>query len=189
MYNLLPITEEERVARAILLNERPAVVIHVVDAKNLERMLPMTLQLVEAGLPLVLAVNLMDEAGRLGIEIDIPQLQSLLGIPVRATALANGQGAKALKQAILERATPLEATGPHIDQTIPYPAVIESAIQGISNLLEGSYPLSRRTLALLLLQDDRETLKISRSGRPIMPKRLNSGLLKPSNNTVNHFLL
>ncbi len=159
MYNLLPITEEERVARAILLNERPAVVIHVVDAKNLERMLPMTLQLVEAGLPLVLAVNLMDEAGRLGIEIDIPQLQSLLGIPVRATALANGQGAKALKQAILERATPLEATGQHIDQTIPYPAVIESAIQGISNLLEGSYPLSRRTLALLLLQDDRETLK------------------------------
>ena len=159
MYNLLPITEEERVARAILLNERPAVVIHVVDAKNLERMLPMTLQLVEAGLPLVLVVNLMDEAGRLGIEIDIPQLQTLLGIPVRATALANGQGAKALKQAILERATQLSATDQHIDQTIPYPAVIESAIQGISNLLEGSYPLSRRTLALLLLQDDRETLK------------------------------
>src|SRR5512142_2753632 len=49
MYALLPITEEERVARAILLAETPVVVLHVVDAKNLERMLPFTLQLIEAG--------------------------------------------------------------------------------------------------------------------------------------------
>jgi len=58
MYGLSPITEEERVARRILLGEQPAVVVHVVDAKNLERMLPMTLQLIEAGLPVVLDLNL-----------------------------------------------------------------------------------------------------------------------------------
>ena len=54
MYSLLPITEEERVARRILLEESPHVVVHVIDARNLERMLPMTLQLIEAGLPVVL---------------------------------------------------------------------------------------------------------------------------------------
>src|SRR5664279_5161505 len=59
MYSLLPITEEERVAREILLNESPDLVIHVLDARNLERMLAMTVQLVEAGLPVVLVVNIM----------------------------------------------------------------------------------------------------------------------------------
>ena len=58
MYSLLPITEEERVARGILLSEQPEAVLHVIDAKNIERMLPMTLQLIEAGLPLVLVVKL-----------------------------------------------------------------------------------------------------------------------------------
>ena len=51
MYSLLPITEEERVARRILLEESPHIVLHVIDARNLERMLPMTIQLIEAGLP------------------------------------------------------------------------------------------------------------------------------------------
>ena len=62
MYALLPITEEERVAREILLTESPDLVLHVLDARNLERMLPMTLQLVEAGVPVVLVVDIMDEA-------------------------------------------------------------------------------------------------------------------------------
>jgi len=58
-YGLLPISEEERVARRVLLEEKPDVVVHVVDGKNLERMLPMTLQLIDADLPVVLDVNLM----------------------------------------------------------------------------------------------------------------------------------
>ena len=72
MYSILPITEEERVAREILLNESPDLVIHVLDARNLERMLAMTIQLIEAGLPVVLVVNIMDEAERMGLQIDIP---------------------------------------------------------------------------------------------------------------------
>jgi small GTP-binding protein len=62
MYSVMPITEEERVARQILLNESPHAVVHVIDARNIERMLPMTLQLIEAGLPLILVVNILDEA-------------------------------------------------------------------------------------------------------------------------------
>ena len=60
MYSLLPITEEERVARRILLEDSPDIVIHVVDARNLERMLAMTLQLVAAGLPVILVLKIMD---------------------------------------------------------------------------------------------------------------------------------
>ena len=57
-------------AREMLFEARPDLVLHVVDAKNLERMLPLTLQLIEAGLPVVLQVNMMDEAERLGITVD-----------------------------------------------------------------------------------------------------------------------
>src|SRR3990172_3751336 len=70
MYSLLPITEEERVAREILFKDTPDLIIHVIDARNIERMLSMTLQLAEAGLPLLVVVNMMDEAERLGIDID-----------------------------------------------------------------------------------------------------------------------
>ena len=60
MYSLLPISEEEKVARDIILHERPALVLNVVDGKNLERLLSLTLQLVEAELPLLLVLNMMD---------------------------------------------------------------------------------------------------------------------------------
>ncbi|MDI3522050.1 MAG: hypothetical protein PWP43_232, partial [Bacillota bacterium] len=74
MYSLLPITEEERVARRLLITESPSAVLHVVDARNLERMLPLTFQLIEAGQPLILVLNIMDEARRRGIHIDCTRL-------------------------------------------------------------------------------------------------------------------
>lgn len=102
MYSLLPITEEERVARSILLTECPAAVIHVVDAKNLERMLPLTFQLLEADLPVVLAVNIMDEAERLGIKINVTALEERLEIPVVATVSTVGRGIDDLQRRLRE---------------------------------------------------------------------------------------
>lgn len=99
MYSLFPITEEERVARAILL-ENPDLVLHVVDAKNLARMLTLTLQLLEAGLPLILVVNILDEAEKLGLRLDLALLQQRLGIPVVGTAAATGRGVDELKARI-----------------------------------------------------------------------------------------
>jgi ferrous iron transport protein B len=96
MYSLLPITEEERVTRAILLSEKPDAVIQVVDAKNLERMLPLTLQLIEAGLPLILDLNMMDEMQHAGMELDLERLGRELGIPVVTTVATTGRGIKAL---------------------------------------------------------------------------------------------
>jgi ferrous iron transport protein B len=92
MYSLLPITEEERVARLLLIEEKPRVVLHVADAKNLARMLSFTLQLIEAGLPVMLDLNMMDEMESAGISIDTARLEQELGIPVVATVASTGRG-------------------------------------------------------------------------------------------------
>lgn len=102
MYSLMPITEEERVGRTMLLSEKPAAILHVVDARNLERMLPLTLQLIEAGLPVVLDLNMMDETEAAGIEIDIPRLEQKLGIPVIATVATDGRGIETLRKRLAE---------------------------------------------------------------------------------------
>ena len=102
MYSLMSITEEEKVARRIIINEKPDVVIHVVDAKNLERMLSLTLQLIEAALYVVLVLNIMDEAQREGITIDTILLEKELGIPVVETISTTGKGIENLKKRILD---------------------------------------------------------------------------------------
>jgi ferrous iron transport protein B len=100
MYSVYSLTEEERVARSILLNERPDVVLQLVDAKNLERMLLMTFQLIEAGLPLVVVLNLMDEAEAAGISIDLEGLSERLGVPVVGTVATSGKGMDELRKEI-----------------------------------------------------------------------------------------
>ncbi|MDJ0662259.1 MAG: FeoB small GTPase domain-containing protein [Crocosphaera sp.] len=100
MYSLSPITEEERVARDLLIKESVDVVIHVMDAKNLGRMLPLTLQLIEAKLPVILVLNMIDEVQQLGIEIAREELETTLNIPVVMTATAKGYGVEKLKNQV-----------------------------------------------------------------------------------------
>ncbi|MGB9595613.1 MAG: FeoB small GTPase domain-containing protein [Candidatus Poribacteria bacterium] len=102
MYSLIPITEEERIGRSILLNECPSVILHIVDAKNLDRMLPLTIQLIEAGFHTILVLNMMDEAERMGLNIDIKKLEDKLGIPVIPTVGINKKGMDILKDKITE---------------------------------------------------------------------------------------
>ncbi len=102
MYSLLPITEEERVARNILIKEKPGIVIHIVDAKNLERMLPLTLQLIEAKLPVVLVLNIIDEAEKIGMKINLQHLEKDLGVPVVSTVSTTGRGIDILKGRVEE---------------------------------------------------------------------------------------
>ncbi|MFH1650675.1 MAG: FeoB small GTPase domain-containing protein [Chloroflexota bacterium] len=98
MYSLLPITEEERVARRLLFEEKPRAVLHVVDARNLERMLSFTIQLIEAGFPVVLDLNMMDEVESAGGHIDTAALEKALGIPVVATVATTGRGLAELRR-------------------------------------------------------------------------------------------
>jgi ferrous iron transport protein B len=147
MYSLLSITEEERVARSMLLEECPEVVIQIADAKNIERMLHLTLQLIEAELPVVLDLNLMDEAERVGMKIDLEQLERELGIPVFATVATEGLGMDILK----DRLAGYEKKGA---RSVKYDEVLESAIQRIEGILSDECGLSKRAIALLLLQED-----------------------------------
>ncbi len=149
MYSLLPITEEERIARDILLDAEADVVLHVVDAKNLKRMLPLTLQLAEAGLPVILVLNMIDEAERLGIRIDKALLQERLGIPVVATAALTGQGVNRLRERIVGYRCPDRLPEVYYGQ----------ACEGALQVLEPTIPqgrVSSRALALLLLQGDEQ---------------------------------
>ncbi len=151
MYSLLPITEEERVARSLLLSEKPDVLLQVADARNLERMLSFTLQLLEAGSPLVLALNMMDEADAAGIRIDVARLEEELGAPVVATVATSGKGIDVLKEKIAAYECPKTPPLP-----VTYETEIESALASIGQLLSGEYGLSRRSIALLLIQGDAE---------------------------------
>lgn len=162
MYSLLPITEEERVARDILLCGGADVVLHVIDAKNLKRMLSLTLQLLEANLPVVLVLNIIDEARSLGIRIDNGRLQEMLGIPVVAISALSGEGIDSLKEEIAR------AAYPRTPERIDYGKPVEAAIEAIVPLLPES-GLSRRAQALLLLQGDPHLRERScpREGIPI----------------------
>jgi len=102
MYSLYSITEEERVTRDILIRERPEIIIHVVDAKNLERMLLLTLQLIEAALDVILVLNIMDEAVKEGVSIDVELLEKELKIPVVPAVSITGKGIDILKKKISE---------------------------------------------------------------------------------------
>lgn len=102
MYSLYSITEEEKVARNILIRERPDIIIHVVDAKNLERMLLLTLQFIEADLDIILVLNIMDEAEREGVSIDVNALEKELKVPVVPAVSTSGRGIDDLKNEIRE---------------------------------------------------------------------------------------
>ncbi|MES0278783.1 MAG: ferrous iron transport protein B [Dehalococcoidales bacterium] len=147
MYIMHSITEEERVARKILLDEKPDVILHVVDARNLPRMLPLTLQLIEAGLPVVLELNMMDEAEAAGIDIDTSRLSRRLGIPVVATVAVSGRGLDVLRRTL---ARAVAAPG----NQIKYDKGLEEALAGLSRLLRTGYGLTNRAIGLLLLQGD-----------------------------------
>lgn len=100
MYSLAGISEEERVTRRLLVEERPDLIAHVVDAKALKRMLPLTMELSEADWPLILAVNLLDEAEKIGVQVDLPALEKKLGIPVVGMAVVKNVGIGAFKRLV-----------------------------------------------------------------------------------------
>lgn len=152
MYSLLPITEEENVARGLLLTEKPGVVINILDAKNIDRMLHLTLQLIETGLPVITVLNMMDEAQDEGMEFDSAALEEVLGTPVISTAATKGEGLKALKKEI----TTVLDRGYTPGHLVRFSHDIEDAVTLVESLLSDNYPIRKRAIALLLLQGDND---------------------------------
>lgn len=147
--SLIPMSEDEKVTRDILLTEAPLTVVQVGDAKNLKRTILITLQLSEMGLPMVLDLNMIDEAMDRGISIDVESLKNTLGINVISTIAPQRKGIKELKEAMV---SPLRPT-----IQIKYTPVIEDYIEKISKLLPSSN-ISRRSLSIMILSED-ESLK------------------------------
>ena len=96
IYSLSPYTAEEIVSRNFILDEKPTGIIDIVDATNIERNLYLTMQLMELEVPMVLALNMMDEVRGNGGSVNINEMESLLGIPVVPIAAAKGEGIKEL---------------------------------------------------------------------------------------------
>ena len=92
IYSMSPYTSEEIVTRQFLLEDRPKGIINIVDATNIERNLYLTMQLMELGMPMVVALNMMDEVSRNGGSIRINELESYLGVPVIPISASKGQG-------------------------------------------------------------------------------------------------
>lgn len=159
--NLIPMSEDEKVTRDILLLERPFAVIQVADSKNLKRTLMITLQLSEMGLPLVLDLNMEDEAMDRGVQIDKERLKELLGIDVVGTVAPRRKGVKELKECILRAAIP--------KIKVVYDSLIEEYIEKITALLPES-GVSKRAIALMILAGDeslRNWLKLKLSDEVI----------------------
>lgn len=156
MYSLRPITAEENVGRKLLFEERPDCVLHVVDAKNLERMLPLTFQLIETGLPVILVLNLYDELLACGMQLHIAHLEHDLGIPVVETVAVKGLGIDNLSSRIVEV---VEKRYKYNTVERRYSPEIEDKISAVSQFLKAGYTVSQRTVASLILQGDRETLE------------------------------
>ncbi|MEJ5260148.1 MAG: ferrous iron transport protein B [Anaerohalosphaeraceae bacterium] len=165
VYSLTAYSMEELVARRFLLQEKPDVVVDVVDASNLERHLYLAVQLMEMKVPLVLAFNMSDVARQRGLEFDLEQLSVLLGAPIVPLTATKGEGIDELKKTILRCA---EQVRP-VPAEIRYGPELEEAIGKIESVLEENHPLirsyGRRWTALKLLEGDSEIQDQIRSPR------------------------
>ncbi|MBN1492985.1 MAG: 50S ribosome-binding GTPase, partial [Candidatus Omnitrophica bacterium] len=171
-YSLTAHSLDEVVARNFIIEEKPNVVISVIDSSNVERNLYLTIQLMELEIPLVLAFNMYDLAEKEGLTFDREMLAQLLGCSVVFTTATKKRGMNDLLEAVIERATTTqEKRDPHIT----YGFEIDQHVAELTKLLETEkerlqkYPA--KWLAIKLLEWDNEVLKVvgtSEAGKTII---------------------
>lgn len=139
VYSLSPYSSEEIVTRQFLLNDRPKGIINIVDATNIERNLYLTMQLIELGTPMVLALNMMDEVRENGGTIMVNRLEELLGIPIVPISAAKNEGIEELVEHAVHVARHRECPG-RMDfcnaQDETGGAAVHRCIHGIIHLIE-----------------------------------------------------
>jgi len=160
IYTLDASSIDEQVARDYLLSREANIIVNVVDATNLERNLYLTVQMLEMGVPMVIALNMMDMAKRRGIIIDSEKMARELGCPVVPVIATRGEGLTALKQAILETSQGKHTAGYHL-------AHEETVEQAITDLIDkvncDTDQCSRHWLALKMLEGDKFALSKANS--------------------------
>ena len=165
IYSLSPYTLEEVVSRDYLLKENPDVIINLVDATNIERNLYLTTQLIETGIPVVIALNMADLMEKNSIRIDTERLGMLLGCPIVKTSALKGTGLKEVVDEAVHAAKKREVKLPGA----MFSRELEAAIDTARHHLEGTVEESRsRWYAIKLLESDpkaAEGLSLSASAR------------------------
>ncbi len=160
-YSLSPYTQEEIIARDYLVREKPDVIIDVVDATNLERNLYLTVQLVELGIPLVIALNIHDEAEKKGFRIDTKAMERMLGVRVIPTVATKTSGLVELLKAVAETADNLSGYLPkklHYGEDIESAArIIEEHLRRDHQAVAAEYPA--RWLSLKIMEGDQHVME------------------------------
>ncbi len=160
-YSLTAYSLEEVVARDFLVNEKPAVIVNIVDASNLERNLYLSLQFMEMGIPVCIALNMMDVAQKRGIEIDAKKLSDLLGVPVVPTIARTGKGKAELMESVISQ------TGGRAEVTplkISYGQDIDAALDEMQTIINDAAFLTQtypaRWVALKYLENDNQIIEL-----------------------------
>ena len=131
IYSLSPYTLEEVVARSYLVNEKPDAIINIVDASNIERNLYLSTQLSELGIPMVIALNMIDVTRRLGDRIDVKKLGEAMGCEVIETSALKGEGSKV----VAEKAAALARQQRRFEPPHVFDGEIEHALAHIEDLI------------------------------------------------------
>lgn len=173
-YSLSPYTQEEIISRDYLVSEKPDLIINVVDATNLERNLYLTIQLIELGIPMVMALNMSDEAEAKGYKINCGQMEKTLGITVIPTSATRRTGLNELLKAVVSLA---DSGGTHRPRILNYGGDVEVILDGLHDHLADSHPAlleqyPQRWLLLKLLEGDRLVMKAVNITPDSLPEHL-----------------
>lgn len=151
IYSLSPYTLEEVVSRDYILNEHPDVIVNLVDATNIERNLYLTTQLIETGVPVVIALNMADLLEKREIKIDTERLSMVLGCPIIETSALKGDGLDKLMEEAIRTANTKEVELP----ADIFSADLEKAIENVKQQLPASISADKkRWYAVKLLEND-----------------------------------
>ena len=155
IYSLSPYTLEEVVARNYLIDERPDVILNIVDATNLERNLYLTTQLVELGIPVVIALNMMDVVRKNGDVIRAEELSRAIGCKVVEISALKGDGVEALSKAAIQAAEGTKTVPQHA-----FSGAVEHALAHIEEVAVHEFPEEQqRWYAIKIFERDDQVLK------------------------------
>ncbi|HID72698.1 TPA: ferrous iron transporter B, partial [Candidatus Micrarchaeota archaeon] len=173
IYSLSTFSTEELVSRDYIARENPDVVVNVLDASVLERNLFFTLQLIELGRPVVVALNMVDIAANRGVKVDAKKLSELLGVPVVPIVATKGMGIPDLMRAVLRASK--EKQKPF---TLEYRKPVEEKVRAIADMVKPlrlDYP--PRWVAVKLLEEDGRITSLVKRRDPAILKKV-SAMLK-----------
>ena len=139
IYSLSPYTLEEVVSRNYLITERPDAILNIVDGTNLERNLYLTTQLTELGIPVVVAINMMDVVKKNGDQINVEELSRQLGCPVVEISALKGTGIMEAAEAAVSA-----AAGPHTEPQHTFSGPVEHAIAHIEEAVMRDKPAAEQ---------------------------------------------